>query len=105
MSSLVPLEATPNQSFSIQLDNDRYDIDIKATKTSMVANITKNDELLIEGVRCVGGTPLIPYEYLRDGGGNFIFSTTDEQIPYYQNFGIDQFLFYFSGSEIEALRA
>ncbi len=105
MSEVVPIDAIPNQSLSIVLDNDRYDIVLKSTQTSTIAYISSNEELLIEGVRCVGGTPLIPYEYLRAGAGNFIFSTPREQIPYYPNFGTDQFLFYFSASELEASSA
>jgi hypothetical protein len=105
MSDIVPIQQIPNQTLSIVLDNDRYDIDLKSTKTSTIANISRNEILLIEGVRCVGATPLIPYKYLRVGSGNFIFSTPKELIPYYPNFGIDQFLFYFSESELESLSA
>ena len=105
MSEIVPVQAIPNQTLSIVLDNDRFDIELKSTATSTAASITRNEELLISGVRCVGGTPLIPYEYLRASSGNFIFSTPREQIPYYTNFGIDQFLFYFSAAELEAAGA
>ena len=60
-----------------------------------------NEQVLINGVRCVGGTPLIPYEYIRAGHGNFIFTTPEEEIPYYTNFNINQFLLYFSADELE----
>lgn len=105
MSSIVPTEQIPNQTLSIVLDNDRYQIALLSTGTSTVADISINESVVLQGVRCVGGTPLIPYKYLRPESGNFIFSTPDEEIPYWTNFGITQFLFYFSATELEELSA
>lgn len=105
MSSVIPLEVIPNQTLSTVLDSDRYDIALRDTGTSMVADFSINEEVIITGLRCVGGTPLIPYEYLRPQSGNFIFSTPDEQIPSWTNFSTTQFLFYFSALELEELSA
>lgn len=102
MPQIIPLDSIPNQNLSIQLADNRYDLSIKSTKTSTIMTITRNETLLINNVRCVGGSPIIPYDYLRGEFGNFIFETQNEEIPYYTNFGITQFLVFASLSEIEA---
>ena len=96
----VPIDAVPNQTFSIVLEEDRYDFELKSSQTSTFATITKNEVVLISSVRCVGGTFLIPYSYLVGTGGNFIFETPNEVIPYYPNFGVTQFLTYMTAAEI-----
>lgn len=105
MSSIVPLDALPNQELSILLDNDRYDISLRSSKTSSFVTITKNEVLIVENLRAVGGSPLVPYNYLFVNSGNFMFSTPNQEIPYYDKFGVSQFLVYLTAAEIEAARA
>lgn len=100
MSQIVPLAAIPNQELSIQLENDRYDINVKSSKTSIFLTLAKNEVVILNNVRAVGGTPIIPYEYLTEDSGNFIFTTPNEEIPYYPNFGVSQYLVYLTAAEI-----
>jgi len=104
MSLIVPIQSIPNEEFSINLENVRYDIALKSTATSALATVSINDAMIIENVRAVGGTPLLPYEYMEGIGGNFIFDTPNQQIPYYENYGITQFLVYLTAAEMEAAR-
>ena len=67
----IPIINVPNQSFSIQLDGDQYDISIHATKDNqdgstgiMSVDIERNNIIVILGVRAVSGYPLVPYDYL-----------------------------------------
>ena len=105
MAEIIPIDSVPNQNFSIVLDNNRYDISLKSSKTSTFATVTRDEVVLIQNVRCLGGTPLIPYRYLQADAGNFAFDTPNEQIPYYTNFGDTQFLVYLHATELEAIGA
>jgi len=105
MSQNIPLEAIPNQSLSIQLNEIRYDIRLHDINGMMSIDISINDELIVEGFRVVGGFPLIPYKYLEGDGGNFIFLTELGDIVYWDQFGITQSLLYFSAEEIGVIRA
>jgi hypothetical protein len=100
---VISLQPIPNQSFNIQLDNVLYQISVKTGGSFMFVDIIQNGTPLVLGMRAVAGTFLIPYEYLATLG-NFLIITANEEYPYYTEFGIDQFLIYFSQSDLENLR-
>lgn len=111
---LVPITNIPNQSLSIRLDDNFYDIDIFMCATGvqetpffeapiMAMNLSRNGTAILTGQRLVAGFPAIPYRYLEDG--NFVIITDDDDLPDYNEFGITQFLIYASAAEIAALRA
>lgn len=99
----IPLANVPNQSFSIVLDNNQYDISLYVINNVSAIDIIRNNVTILLGQRVVPNYPVIPYRYLEDG--NFIFVTENDDYPIYTSFGISQFLFYFSQDEINTLRA
>lgn len=108
----VPLASVPNQTLSITLDQNVYDIAIYATGGStvdplyqgvMAVDIVRNGIPIISGGRAIFGYPVIPYQYLEDG--NFVFDTMNDDYPDYREFGNTQSLLYFSQSELASLRA
>lgn len=105
MSQNIPIETISNQSLSIQLDEVRYGFRFRDIGNMMSVDISIDDELILEGLRVVGGYPLIPYKYLEDDGGNFIFLTELGDIVYWDQFGITQSLLYFSAEELGVIRA
>lgn len=99
---IIPIDAIPNQSFSIVLDNNNYQISLKLTKNVISCTIVRNGETIIQNQRCVSGTPLIPYKYIEDG--NFAFITQNQELPNYEEFGVTQFLAYFTQDDIDDSR-
>lgn len=99
---LIPLQALPNQSFSVLLDNINYDIRIMLTNGVMSFDITQDNVVIVTGQRAVAGYPIIPYRYLTSG--NFVVTTMNDELPDYTQFGITQFLIYASADELEAFR-
>ncbi|UVE47615.1 hypothetical protein KS461_10110 [Pseudomonas chlororaphis] len=67
----------------------------------MLADIYLNDAPLLMGQRLVAGTPLIPYRFLQ-GSGNFWFLTENDELPWWERFGVDQLLTYASAGELDA---
>ncbi len=99
----IPITSLPNQSFSIQLGNDNYDIVIRSCNFIMAVDLTRNNVPILTGQRVVAGTPVIPYTYLESG--NFLFITANEEYPDYTQFGLTQLLVFTSAAELEAIRA
>ena len=97
----IPITNIVNQSLTILLDENNYNIRLHTSQNITSVDITRNNIVIVEGMRAVCGTPLIPYTYLEDG--NFIFVTQNDQYPIYELFGITQFLIYASQTEIEAI--
>ena len=104
MSFIIPIDILPNQKLSVTLEGFRFDISLKSTDTSTLVTIARDDELLIENIRSLGGTFLIPFEYLEGDAGNFFFEVQNEEIIYFTNFGITQRLIYLTAEEVEEIR-
>lgn len=103
----IPLAAVPNQTFSVRLDDSFYDIAIHLCEglfpatAIMAVDIVRDGVAIVTGQRVVAGLPVIPYRYLEKG--NFLFLTEDDELPYWEEFGITQFLIYASPAELEVL--
>jgi hypothetical protein len=100
---VVPLAATPNQSFTSTIDGVRWGLAIKAINGAMVCDVARNGAVLLSGVRALAGEAIIPYAYLADG--NFLFLTAADAMPDWRLFGVSQLLVYMTAAEIEALPA
>lgn len=98
----ISLERTANQTFSLLLNNDRWDFTVKQAVSSMVADISVNEERILSGQILVAGTPIIPYEHLQSNG-NFVIITENDQLPDWERFGVDQFMVYATAEEIASL--
>jgi hypothetical protein len=100
---IIPLQAIPNQSFSITLDNNLYDIKLITCVNITAASILRNKELILLDSRVEPNMPIIPYRYLEDG--NFMILTKGGNYPIYSEFGVTQFLIYTSASELRGIRS
>lgn len=96
------LTATPNQSFTVQLDGRFYDIHLREANGVMAASISRDGVTLVSALRVTAGTPLLPYKYQEQG--NFLMATDGDALPYWDQFGITQFLVYLTSAELAAYR-
>lgn len=99
---IIDIDPIPNQEFSVTVDGNRWDFVIKEAVSSMICDLSLNDEVILSGARIVTGTPIIPYEYLRRQG-NFIILTENDELPYWTQFGVNQQLIYASAEELSLL--
>lgn len=99
----IEIAPIPNQSFSIRLEDNQYDITIRESVGCMCATVVRNNITILSNIRLVAGTPLIPFSYLESG--NFVLDTQDELLPDYTLFGVTQFLYYFTQAEVASFRA
>lgn len=98
----IPLQAIPNQSFSITLDNNNWDIAIKTTNGCTSVSLTLNRVVVIENMRAVANTKIIPAEY--EEAGNFAFVSKGQALPSYVDFDITQALLYITADDLAAIR-
>ena len=98
----ISLAAVPNQTLSAQIGDQMYDITLRETNGVMSASITRDGISIVSNMRATAGTPLLPYQYQE--AGNFLITTEAEAIPYYDQFGVTQFLVYVTSAEIAAYR-
>lgn len=99
----VGIAAVPNQSLTVQIDDRVYDIALREANGVMSASITRDGVSVVKNVRATAGTPLLPYRYQETG--NFLITTEAEAMPYYDQFGVTQFLVYVTPDELAAYRA
>lgn len=107
MSFTIPLQAIPNQQFTITLENHGFDITLRSDSISGMtyATILKDGVTIVSGERVVAGGPIIPFPYLEGDAGNFTITTLNDAIPDYTEFGSTQTLIYATAAEIAAVRA
>lgn len=96
---VIPLEAVPNQAFTVRVDDQAFGLRIKEANGVMVADVSVGGVEILSAVRLCAGTPIIPYAYLA-GAGNFVLLTDGGDLPAYAQFGITQTLVYAAPDEI-----
>jgi hypothetical protein len=102
VAQTLPLEAIPNQSFFVRLEDVRYFVELKEAGGMMTATIDRAGVRLVTGVRCAAGTPLLPYRYLE--AGNFVFVADPGVIPYFTDFDSSCQLVYLTAAEVADAR-
>lgn len=98
----VALAAVPNQSFTTQILDRIYDLSLREANGVMSVSITRDEVPLVTNMRATAGTPLLPYLYQESG--NFLIVTEADALPYYDQFGVTQFLVYLTAEELAAYR-
>lgn len=96
------LQTIANQQFTAELNGHRVDMTFKACTNIMVVDIAVDEEVILRGHRLVAGEPMIPYRYLNQWG-NFVLMTENDELPWWEQFGITQFLVFLTPEEIEGL--
>ena len=104
----IPLSPAPNQTFTVLLNGQNVTINLQTRTTLgkqwLYMDISIGGNYIIAGVKCIGGTPVIPYDYLATQlGGNFFFATANNNSDYpdYQQFNITQSLLFYTSADLQ----
>lgn len=98
----IDLASIPDQAFSVTLNSVNYGIRLFLSANVMCCDLSINGVPVLTTMRLVAGAPIIPYRYLENG--NFIITTLNDDLPDYTQFGLTQFLIYFTQAELEEIR-
>ena len=101
MGQRIELANVPNQALTVELDGETYELEFDTCGDILAVSIVRDDQVLFNGLRVVNGTPLIPYTKLATG--NFIFISSNEDLPNWQEFGTTQVLYFLTEEELAAL--
>lgn len=100
MAQLIELESLTNQSISARLGDHQYEIKLQTISDDlMCVSITRDNQVLIQGQRCMPFSPVLP-THLEKGLGNFMFTTVNGEYPYHSKFGGDHQLYFYVKSEM-----
>lgn len=99
----IGLAAVANQTLAVQLGGRQFAVAMREANGVMSASITRDGVPLVSNVRVTAGTPLLPYRYQESG--NFLLTVDGEALPYWDQFGVTQFLVYLTADELAAYRA
>lgn len=94
----LPLINVANQSFDVALDAGQWTLTLREANGVMVVDVSLDGVVKLSGSPVLSGEPLIPYAYLQDG--NFVFSTLNDDLPFWDQFEITQTLFYLTNEEM-----
>ena len=100
----VNISAAMSQSFTVTLDDNSYTIGIRATSRGTLCDIAINGEQVFYGQMIIPGQFIIPYKYM-EVSGNFVLSTNDDADIDYTEFGSSQFLYFYTGDELDEYRS
>lgn len=98
----INLAPIPYQAFSVNINSVRYDFRIFLATNVMCCDLSINGSPILTSSRLIADAFIIPYLYLENG--NFLITTLDDSLPYYDQFGTTQFLVYLSQTELGTLR-
>lgn len=98
----IPIQALPNQSFSVQLDGNQWDWTIELVGEAIAVSLSLNSVVVLTGLNIASGSRIIPAEY--EEAGNFVLVTMSQQVPDYTQFGTSQQLIYLNATELDAIR-
>lgn len=90
----IPLEQTPNQAFTLIIENNAYRIRIVDIVDMMAADVVINTQPVILGTRCLHGDFLLPWPSLEQNGVNFMWFDDQGRVPRWENFGVTCRLYY-----------
>lgn len=90
---------TPNQQFTVELNGKRVDLTFKTATNIMIVDIAIDEVVIMRGHRLVAGEAIIPYRYLTQFG-LLIMTTERDQLPWWESFGITQFLTFYTPDEL-----
>ena len=113
MALSIPIQAIPNQTFNVVLNQQNCTINIWSCGYDVITNVPKSYlDLFVDNNAVYLGrkltlTPVVPYKYLHSQFiGNLILLNNDgntELNPNYNLFGISQSLIYYTSADLNTL--
>lgn len=94
----IQLRQAPNQILSFVVDENFWEVQIKAIPSGVCSSISVNGKKLTSGFRVVEGMPLLPYQFMQ-AYGNLAIHTSGFPLNW-EKFGDTQTLIYMGAEEL-----
>ena len=94
----------PNQKFSVNTDSGSVDVELRTIDGIMLMSVSRNGEYIVNSIRVAPNVLLMGYKYLQEQFGDFVFTTVDNEYPYFENFNNANKLFWLNYDETKEFR-
>lgn len=91
----------PNQKFNITIENGILEVELRTVDNITLMSVSVNGNNIVSSIKVAPNVLLIGYKYLQEQYGDFIFTTTDNEYPYYKNFNNANKLYLLSYDEVK----
>lgn len=100
----IPLQNTPQQNFTITLNDTDFEISLRTADDIMLISISAGGVEYIQNAKCFPNQPILQFPYLQKNG-DFWFKTINGGYPNWQDFENTCFLFYLSPEDLASGQA
>lgn len=91
----------PNQKFNISVENGILEIELRTVDNITLMSVSANGNNIVNSIKVAPNVLLMGYKYLQEQYGDFIFTTADNEYPYYKNFNNANKLYLLSYDEVK----
>ena len=95
----------PNQKFNMPINNGTLEIELRTVDNITLMSMKYNGNNVVSSIKVAPKVLLLGYKHLQEQYGDFIFTTTDNQYPYYANFNNANKLYYLDSEEVKEYNA
>lgn len=93
-----------NQVFSFKTESDLLEIELRTVDNITLMSISANGNNIVSSIKVAPNVLLMKYKYLQEQYGDFVFTTANNEYPYYKNFNNGNKLCWLSYEEIKNLK-
>lgn len=91
----------PNQKFTFNTENKTVEITLNTIDNITLFSMASNGNNIINSIRVGANSLILQYGHLQEIYGDFIFTTTDNEYPYYKNFNQANKLYWLNFNEVK----
>lgn len=95
----------PNQKFNFKTDTATVEITLKTVDGIILMSVLSNGNNVISNIKVAPNVLILCYDYLQQQYGDFIFTTTNNEYPNYQNFNNSNKFYWLNYEEIKKYKA
>lgn len=93
----------PNQKFNISVENGILEVELRTVDKITLMSVKFNGNNVVSSIKVAPNVLLLNYKFLQEKYGDFIFTTADNEYPYYKNFNNANKLYLLSFDEVKEL--
>lgn len=90
-----------NQSFTFKAGEKIVEIELRTVDNITLMSMKYNGNNVVNSIKVAPNVLLLGYKYLQEQYGDFIFTTTDDEYPYYKNFNNANKLYWLNYEEVQ----
>lgn len=94
----------PNQTFNFKTDNATVEIELRTVDNITLMSMKTNGNNVVNSIKVAPNVLLLGYKHLQEQFGDFIFTTVDDEYPYYKNFNNANKLYWLNYEEVKEFK-